>query len=156
MKANNFPDIDSLVKTLLYWGIFQTTIWSCLISYKTSERNILYLNHLFSPSNLFCDKNTEKKHNLFWKHRAANSKTVETITELMAEQNKRRNLTLNFRELAKLGKVTDKDQTCSEWLFWYDLFKNWIAGFVRDKVNDFTVRLNKILLRHKLLRSGLR
>ena len=55
----------------------------------------------------------------------------------MAEQSKRRNLRWNFREMAKLCKASDND--CSEWPFWNDLFKNCLASFVRDKVNDFTV-----------------
>ena len=49
----------------------------------------------------------------------------------------RKNLRWNFREMAKLGKASDNDQSCSEWPFWYDLFKNCFTGFVRNKVNDF-------------------
>ena len=57
----------------------------------------------------------------------------------MAEQSKRKNLRWKFKELAKVDKASDNDQSCSEWPFWYVLPKNWIAGFVRDKVNDFII-----------------
>ena len=40
--------------------------------------------------------------------------------------------------MAKLGKASDSDENGSEWPLWYDLFKNHIASFVRDKVNDFS------------------
>ena len=40
--------------------------------------------------------------------RAANSKTVKKRTELMAEQNKRRNLSHKFRKVAKLSKWLTK------------------------------------------------
>ena len=43
-----------------------------------------------------------------------------------------------FRRLAKVGKASDNDQSCSEYPFWHDLSKNHFARVVRDKVNDFT------------------
>ena len=57
----------------------------------------------------------------------------------MAEQNKRRNLRWKFKEVAKLGKASDNDQSRSEWTFWYDLPKNGMAKLNSDKVNDFRV-----------------
>ena len=46
-----------------------------------------------------------------------------------------------FRRVAKVGKASDNDQSCSEWPFSYDLSKNRFARVVRDKVNDFSVNL---------------
>ena len=53
----------------------------------------------------------------------------------MVEQNKRKNLSQKFREVAKLGKASDNNQSCRDYPFWYDLFKNLIARVVSDKVN---------------------
>ena len=48
----------------------------------------------------------------------------------MVEQNKRRHLGWKFREVAKLGKASDNDQSCRNLSFWHYLFKalDWEAG----------------------------
>ena len=48
-----------------------------------------------------------------------------------------RNMSRKFRVMTKLGKASNTDQSCRDWPFWYDLFKNLIAGVVCYKVNDF-------------------
>ena len=67
----------------------------------------------------------------------------------MAEHNKRRNLSQKFRDVAKLDKALDNDQTCRVYPFWYDLFKNPIAGVVYDKVNDSTLGYSCIKKNYK-------